>query len=1535
MIRQLGKPTIFLTLSAGEQIWPELIQALNKLHNNENLTLMQAYELEKHEKTKLIQADPVTCARYFDYKSVKFMMFLKENESIFHDYKVEDSYSRVEFQVRGSPHEHIFLWLKNAPLYNKDAESVERCTTFIDKFITCQHDVNNPYVALQKHKHSHTCYKGQRTKQCRFHYPIPVMPKTMILEPLSSEETTDDLKRVFKDIKNYMQYLYTKQVDITFDEILAKLSLNEEKYIMAIRSSLKRTQVFLKRSSLEVGINCYNKKIQYLFESNMDIQFVLDPYAAAMYIVNYVAKIESGLSKLMRDAAADVEEGNNSVKDKFKRIANVFLNANLMSAQEAAYHVLSLPLSKMSRQSVYINTSPACERVLMLKSEKELAKLDKESNDVYVTGSISKYSNRPKTMENVCLADFIAEYKKGSSQKVNENEDEDLSEANIYSCRNKPAIIRYRRYKLIQDNHNYYREQIMLFLPWRNESNEVENISCENKYFQNLETITQNRAKYSILGDEELDNALEQAQQIATDETQDEIDEDFCKIDLFEQGGKDATKKQSFTRFTVPARTKAEEIMIFMQKLNVRQRKIVMHVYKQIITCEKPLRLFLSGSAGVGKSLVIKAIFQLVTSYFDNQPGGNKDDIVVLLCAPSGKAAFLINGMTLHTAFALPVSQFGGQMPQLSSDLANKIRNKLINLKLLIIDEISMVGSTLFSRVDTRLRQVLGINKSFGGISVICVGDLQQLPPVMDTHIFKASIHNDIHIFLDVNPLWDEFEFYELTEIMRQKNEIEFITALNNLAQNSMSEEDLKLITSRQVSDTDVPTEAIRLFAENQHVDDFNIEKIRKIPGTLYECEAKDIILGKVNDTTRTSVLKSIKNKKISEVNGLPHVLCLKVGVKYMITTNIDIEDGIVNGSCGDLKLLTFKPNTNEPCTLWLDFHDKKIGKKARIEHKYEMENLKIPSNFTPITKITISLNISNKLQFPVLRQQFPVVPAEALTIHKSQGQTYNSICIDFNKIKRITRSLLYVALSRVTSLSGLYILGKFRSPKSTKEEDPVIKEIIRLKTKKQICLQVDDFATKEGVKIIYKNVCSIRKKIEHIKSDEFYNVGNVLIFAESLLTDADEVEIPGFEVIYKTKSKDQTLGLICFKKVSCEICNFYYLIDSDEKSHVELITFEIGDVTLITGYKSPKATRVLFEKSFIRLKKQAELKNKINKLLVMGDFNFNMLNKNDLLYLENFFSRFGLRSNLAQDVTTTHLNTQIDIVFSNLNSIEADVYETYFSYHKPIYVTLLNNERTKQRFNIGDVEKSHETNNIENFVPPKKTTLITTSDRLKYIQSKIISLSKSDISEKMFIEIVSDIILTHLTDFNEMRSEILIARSFIYNPKIDIIDKHIEINLGELNNKLKIIRITGDGNCMYRAISYCLSRSEEYYIHLKLICIQTIMDHKTIFKNLIEQKIIEHDTLKQLILNCAEDRIYGNEGSLYALSLALKNTITIICKRTRGNRDHILDIVPFNADYTAPIIIYLSDAHYSAVVLTEDFTFPRDDKFIVGLHIV
>lgn len=93
--------------------------------------------------------------------------------------------------------------------------------------------------------------------------------------------------------------------EISFEEILMELNMNEETYISAIRSSLKRPQVFLKRKSNEMNVNGYNKDILHLFESNMDLQYVLEEYGVPSYIIKYISKVYSGLSKILRDAASE------------------------------------------------------------------------------------------------------------------------------------------------------------------------------------------------------------------------------------------------------------------------------------------------------------------------------------------------------------------------------------------------------------------------------------------------------------------------------------------------------------------------------------------------------------------------------------------------------------------------------------------------------------------------------------------------------------------------------------------------------------------------------------------------------------------------------------------------------------------------------------------------------------------------------------------------------------------------------------------------------------------------------------------------------------------------------------------------------------------------------------------------------------------------------------------------------------------------------------------------------------------------------
>ena len=125
--------------------------------------------------------------------------------------------------------------------------------------------------------------------------------------------------------------------------------------------------------------------------------------------------------------------------------------------------------------------------------------------------------------------------------------------------------------------------------------------------------------------------------------------------------------------------------------------------------------------------------------------------------------------MTLHSAFALPVTEFNGEMPNLSSDVCNTLRSKLSSLKVIIIDVISMVGSKILYQVNNRLKAIMDNSLDFGGVSIISVGDFHQLRLVKDSYVFQIPVSSSKNYDGLVGPyLWEKFSFIELSQIMRQ-----------------------------------------------------------------------------------------------------------------------------------------------------------------------------------------------------------------------------------------------------------------------------------------------------------------------------------------------------------------------------------------------------------------------------------------------------------------------------------------------------------------------------------------------------------------------------------------------------------------------------------------------------------------------------------------------------------------------------------------------------------------------------------------------
>ncbi|GFW22575.1 ATP-dependent DNA helicase [Trichonephila clavipes] len=188
MIRQLGKPTIFLTLSANEIGWTDLIQILYTLkHSGVEISTEAAENLHYLEKTTLINEDAVTCAIYFN-KLVNVLMSILQSKKLspFGKYYVVEYFKRIEFQHRGSPHAHILLWLNNAPIDAMGNDKID-AITLIDNLISVSSEEASGNIKLQTHKHTFTCYKrigANGPQKCRFEAPFMPSRSTIILSPM-------------------------------------------------------------------------------------------------------------------------------------------------------------------------------------------------------------------------------------------------------------------------------------------------------------------------------------------------------------------------------------------------------------------------------------------------------------------------------------------------------------------------------------------------------------------------------------------------------------------------------------------------------------------------------------------------------------------------------------------------------------------------------------------------------------------------------------------------------------------------------------------------------------------------------------------------------------------------------------------------------------------------------------------------------------------------------------------------------------------------------------------------------------------------------------------------------------------------------------------------------------------------------------------------------------------------------------------------------------------------------------------------------
>lgn len=182
MMRQLGCPSLFLTVSCSETRSPEILSGLYENHADQSLNQNlispeQALFLDDNTKTQMVRDDPMFTAMMFEDRVKNLMDNLKHPYGIFTGHPMIDYIYRIEFQKRGSAHIHCISYNENVPKY--DSENPDEFIRFIDEFITCEYVSDDSYMQFQRHKHTPSCYKGFKNKtSCRFHFPKFVMDAT-------------------------------------------------------------------------------------------------------------------------------------------------------------------------------------------------------------------------------------------------------------------------------------------------------------------------------------------------------------------------------------------------------------------------------------------------------------------------------------------------------------------------------------------------------------------------------------------------------------------------------------------------------------------------------------------------------------------------------------------------------------------------------------------------------------------------------------------------------------------------------------------------------------------------------------------------------------------------------------------------------------------------------------------------------------------------------------------------------------------------------------------------------------------------------------------------------------------------------------------------------------------------------------------------------------------------------------------------------------------------------------------------------------
>ena len=391
------------------------------------------------------------------------------------------------------------------------------------------------------------------------------------------------------------------------------------------------------------------------------------------------------------------------------------------------------------------------------------------------------------------------------------------------------------------------------------------------------------------------------------------------------------------------------------------------------------ISIFLTGKAGTGKTTFLRTL----------KEKSSKRSIIVV---PTGVAAINAGGMTIHSFFQLPLSPFVPEANFKNRFDYSKEKRKIIRtLDLLIIDEISMVRSDVLDAIDSVLRRFREHEKPFGGVQLLMIGDLQQLTPVVtpEDEVILQRYYDTSYFFGSKALRSISYVTIELTHVYRQQDE-EFITLLNNIREGQVSETDLKKLNERfnPNFEPEVGSDYIRLTTHNKMAESYNEVQLHNLP-------------------SKACTFIAEADGNFPEYNyPADFKLTLKRGAQVMFIRN-DNNGRYYNGRIGHVTHID-----NEKILVLCPGDDKEIEVQQET-----WENTKYSLN-----EKTKQIEAEVQGTF----KQYPLRLAWAITIHKSQGLTFEHAIIDAQS--SFAAGQVYVALSRCKTLEGLILASPISS---------------------------------------------------------------------------------------------------------------------------------------------------------------------------------------------------------------------------------------------------------------------------------------------------------------------------------------------------------------------------------------------------------------------------------------------------------------------------------------------------------------------------